>query len=498
MQNRNVYFGDLHNHNAVGYAKGSLQRSFEIAREHLDFFAFTPHSQWHDMPTMPQDKHMVWVKGFQAHEKNSERSQQMTQDYNTPGQFVTFPGYEWHSSEYGDYCVIFPDDQSEFIVADPIEKMAEEVKARGAIMFPHHTAYAKGWRGVDWDNFPEEVCPVSEVYSEHGATMYDRGLHPMILHSMGGRTTKGTVYAALARGYRIGLIAGTDDHFGYPGAYGEGLAAVWADDLSRQSIWEAINARRTYAVTGDRIHLEFTLNDRPMGAEMASTSTREIACSVEAMGEIDSVEVLKNGRVVHREFVPTILPEDEYPGGPAKVRIQWGWGPWSSLDMADVCEWEGDIEVSDEALVNATPMFQSGPYVEQLRDRLTGVTENGLSFSSFTSREDAFMLDATKGVILQLDGNPDTKITLSGSEPADFAETYTLAELMGSSQTIFTGPFTSESILTHRLLIPKSYELDFTWTDEDADGDSADYYMIRVTQSNGQMAWSSPIWMEPD
>ncbi|UCE46776.1 MAG: twin-arginine translocation signal domain-containing protein, partial [Phycisphaerales bacterium] len=34
-----VYFGDLHNHSEVGYARGSLERAFEIAREHLDFFA---------------------------------------------------------------------------------------------------------------------------------------------------------------------------------------------------------------------------------------------------------------------------------------------------------------------------------------------------------------------------------------------------------------------------------------------------------------------------
>ena len=36
-----LFWGDLHNHNAVGYAKGSLERSIDIAREHLDFFAFT-------------------------------------------------------------------------------------------------------------------------------------------------------------------------------------------------------------------------------------------------------------------------------------------------------------------------------------------------------------------------------------------------------------------------------------------------------------------------
>jgi len=43
-------FGDIHNHNAHGYGVGSIERSLEIARTHLDFFAFTGHSSWHDMP----------------------------------------------------------------------------------------------------------------------------------------------------------------------------------------------------------------------------------------------------------------------------------------------------------------------------------------------------------------------------------------------------------------------------------------------------------------
>ena len=33
---RHLYFGDLHNHNAVGYAKGSLERSIDLAREQIE------------------------------------------------------------------------------------------------------------------------------------------------------------------------------------------------------------------------------------------------------------------------------------------------------------------------------------------------------------------------------------------------------------------------------------------------------------------------------
>ena len=35
------YFGDLHNHNVVGYAQGSLERSYRIARSQVKLKSFT-------------------------------------------------------------------------------------------------------------------------------------------------------------------------------------------------------------------------------------------------------------------------------------------------------------------------------------------------------------------------------------------------------------------------------------------------------------------------
>ena len=48
MSDYRLYWGDIHNHNELGYAQGSLERSYDIARSHLDFYAFTPHGQHAD------------------------------------------------------------------------------------------------------------------------------------------------------------------------------------------------------------------------------------------------------------------------------------------------------------------------------------------------------------------------------------------------------------------------------------------------------------------
>ncbi len=490
-----LYFGDLHNHCAVGYAKGSLERAFEIAREHLDFFAFTGHAHWPDMPTMPEDKHMKWVNGFEVHDRNWDVVQDLTARAYEPGRFVTFLGYEWHSSEYGDYCALYPGDSGELVFGDTVEELAANVVSCGGILIPHHAAYARGWRGIDWEHFPADACPVVETFSEHGCCMTDRGLHPMIRHSNGGRTTEGTVERALATGLRFGLVAGTDDHFGYPGAYGEGLCAVWAAEATREAIWEALKARRTYAVTGDRIRLDFELNGALMGEETPGSRERNLRARVEAMDEIAEVAVLRNGRVMHRTHAPSVLPDDPFEGGRCKLRVQWGWGPWAALDMARTAVWEGEITVAGGRLVRATPCFQSGPYEEHLRDRLADINEAGLSFESYTSRKDALGEDATKAVVLEVDGDPDARVTIAGRQPGEFRIERTLGELMSGTASCFTGPFTSESVLVHRLLTPDSYALESDWTDVREGASGSDYYMVRVTQANGHMAWSSPIWV---
>ncbi|MEF9438205.1 MAG: hypothetical protein L0922_05535, partial [Candidatus Mariimomonas ferrooxydans] len=73
-----------------------------------------------------------------------------------------------------------------------------------------------------------------EVFSEHGNAESDRAPFRYIRHSMGGRYTKNTIQYLLEQGHQVGLVASTDDHLGYPGAYGEGLVAVHADTLTRR------------------------------------------------------------------------------------------------------------------------------------------------------------------------------------------------------------------------------------------------------------------------
>ena len=97
-------------------------------------------------------------------------------------------------------------------------------------------------------------------------------------------------------------MASSDDHLGYPGAYGEGVVGVWADSLTSGSLLSAIRARHTYALTGDRIVLEVAVNGQPMGSELPAVADRQIDVRVEGQDAIAMVELVRNGRVIERYF----------------------------------------------------------------------------------------------------------------------------------------------------------------------------------------------------
>jgi hypothetical protein len=490
-----LFWGDLHNHNAVGYAKGSLERTYDIARSHLDFLAFTPHAQWHDMPQMPNNAHQKWVNGFAVLREKWPEVQKLAAAHNQPGKFVSFLAYEWHSSFFGDYCIYYRDDNQPLKYFDHVRELQKYAREAGAVIIPHHLAYKQGWRGANWDFLDTSVSPVLEIYSEHGLAERDRGPQDYIRHSNGGRWSRNTLRAALKKGFRVGVIASSDDHLGYPGAYGEGIAGIYAKDLSRESLLEAIWARRTIAATGDRIGLAAKLNGRWMGSILPFTGEREIEVAVSGKDEVERVDVLKNDRVIHRHFPEDRATEASLWHGEALCRLEFGWGPWAALGMARVCDWEATATIREGKLISATPCFQSGPFDEDRRNRILARDEKSCRFRLYTSRLEAFEERPTNSLILHLAGGPNALLELKISRPSEMTFRKTLGELAENNEIEFTGPFTSESFIVHRLVTPDLFRTGFRVSDRGKRG-QADWYYVRVTQANGHMAWCSPIWVE--
>ena len=116
---------------------------------------------------------------------------------------------------------------------------------------------------------------------------------------MGPRQWEGTIQYGLEQGHKFGIMASTDQHSGYPGSYGDGRIGVLAPSLTRDAIWEAMRTRHVCAATGDKISIDFRLNDAFMG-DVIRGNSRRIYLNVTGESCIDYVDIVKNGQILAR------------------------------------------------------------------------------------------------------------------------------------------------------------------------------------------------------
>jgi hypothetical protein len=360
-------------------------------------------------------------------------------------------------------------------------------------MIPHHLAYPKGVRGVNWDVFREDCTPVVEIYSEHGNGEEDRGPLTYFSHSMGGRQTSNTASAGLKAGLRFGFVGSSDDHAGFPGAYGEGLMAALVTDFTREGIFEAIRARRTYALTGDRIEIDFSVDGGPMGATIDAGREVEVAFSVRGRDELDVVEIIQDGHVVHRAHADTVVTAERAFAAPVQVRLEWGWGPWGALALDRICDWAMQVRVEQGRILRYFPCLQSMPFDEQRRHRFELADGHTLAIRSYTARQNAYRENPNQSVVLELEASNQTVLHLALTQPAEQSSASRLADLYGGSHNLFTGGFPAEGYQWHRLLPAAVSSLQGRCTLPVPSGRSHVY--LRARQKNGHVAWASPVFL---
>jgi len=499
------YYGDLHSHCAIGYGHGSLEDLFHNARLQLDFVAPTFHAHWPDIPHEEgrlADLVHYHRRGFQKTDAAWPSVQQVVEAHHQPGQFVTFLGFEWHSNQVGDCNVLFNGSSGEIIRGASLEELRQTVRRleeRGveAFIIPHHIGYKRGYRGINWDAFTPELSPVVEIMSMHGASESPDAPYPY-LHTMGPRDWRSTYQYGLARGHVVGAIGSTDHHSAHPGSYGHGRMAAWAETLSRDAIWSAIKARRAVALTGDRIVLAFSINGALMGAVLPSATVRDISVAVEGGHALDYVEVLHNNRVLHRvgPFANTGSARDCSPyAAPLKTYLEVGWGE-KGLNV----DWEVDLAIVNGRLVDVEPRFRGHDIVapqgseeeSYAFSRWDRSGDHTVRFSTRTWGNPTTTTSATQGVGLQVSGDADTQI--KGQINGQVVDV-SLADLIEGPMSGYLGGFLTPAYCFHRAVPQTEYTCTIDFSHR-AEAQTRDWYTVRVRQTNGQWAWSSPIWVE--
>jgi len=207
------------------------------------------------------------------------------------------------------------------------------------ICIPHQLADWKGKGGgnppTDWTFADERLQPVAEIFQPRQSYEY----LGCPRQAGDGAPFKGHyLQDAWAKGRIIGVIA-SPDHGG-----GGGKIGVWAKDISREAIFEAVRARHTFGTSGAKMALQFSSGEVMM-ADKASRPIGPIAFSAKAlsMRPIRELVIFRNNEIVHRiESMRKDIAVDWIDRTPPKAEHLW---------------YYVRIQASDEELAWSSPIW---------------------------------------------------------------------------------------------------------------------------------------------
>ena len=174
----------------------------------------------------------------------------------------------------------------EWVRGNPLKQLGQKV-----VIVPH-TFAAGPLAEWNWPNPPFDC--LLEIYQGCRGSYEALGLPPGEKRGP-TQTTKPGHFAqdALARGNRYGFVSFSDHRSTH-----NSFACVWAEEVSRSGVINAMLARRTYAAS-DEILLEVTADGHMVGEEFTASKPPVIKVRVKAPDTILRVDVCKNARYIY-------------------------------------------------------------------------------------------------------------------------------------------------------------------------------------------------------
>lgn len=244
-------------------------------------------------------------------------------DFDEADRFTTLIGFQWQgaSPSEGVRQMIYNKDLKQILrKKDPkystLKKIYKSFAPKEMIGIPTFTM-AKGFE-YDFKDFDPEFERVVEIYNAWGSsecTAKEGNLRPICTDGKKGvgETAVGSIQNALLRNCRFGFVAGgLDDRGMYADLfegdqvqYSPGLTGIVATEHTRTAVMEALYNRSCYATTGERMIVGLYIAGSPMGSELSTVSkhgllvNRHITGYVSGTTKLKTVEIIRNGKVIH-------------------------------------------------------------------------------------------------------------------------------------------------------------------------------------------------------
>ena len=313
------YWGDIHIHTKLSHdGQGTNPYHYAQQVSGLDFAGVADH--WESLG--PEGYRMLLEWAEKAH---------------VPGTFVTIPADERNPRELqGHHNIYFHDlgvmkrflSIQEDTSGEPANsfRFLRDADPGQVMLIPHHTGILFGdlkpgsqGSAIQWDITDDHgLRPVMEIYSHHGQSEVYNPQHLLAYEwnrmrnpeRRANTSVPGPHYAQnyWMAGHRIGVIGSSDEHSGQGGRRHGGIAAVFADSLSRKDVFQALRNRRCYATTGERILVDFSVDGLHMGECGTRALGRELEIMVKVWGTntLLRVEILRYRFGLDQAFVPIV------------------------------------------------------------------------------------------------------------------------------------------------------------------------------------------------
>ncbi|OGS22398.1 MAG: hypothetical protein A2252_02310 [Elusimicrobia bacterium RIFOXYA2_FULL_39_19] len=311
IKEKKLFWGEIHGQSYLCDGTYYPDEILKFARDEsrLDFAAITSHDC-----------------AMENGEKDYQKCVDAANKLNKPKDFTAFIGMEWSGAtpKGGDHNIYFKGDKGNFFTSG---HYLSKVKAYKPEVLKELTLppWTKEWMlevpvHADLAKVYSDADPNETMIIPHGGgricnmEYHDPMLEPVMEIQSGHAVFEFLACEALQKGYRMGFIAGSDDHRGSLGdshtqmrksplGYTEhsGLVAAYAQDCTRESIWKAFQEKSVYATTGARIILNFKLNDNIMGKSVKMDNPKESRqFKIEVFGTtyIRQVELWRNAQVL--------------------------------------------------------------------------------------------------------------------------------------------------------------------------------------------------------